>query len=96
MGKKVFRTILIFVLALTTLTSVAFATSNRASDHLIYYYAAASSIGSGDIEISFTVTSQSYMNKIGITSIRVYENVNRLFDVEKRNTVVKRWKVYNY
>lgn len=29
-------------------------------------------------------------------ALEYMKNVNRLFDVKKRNTVVKRWKVYNY
>lgn len=66
-----------FVLATCLFCSIALpakASTMRASDYLDGFYASIDTGSSGNLTINFTVSSLGRMDKIGVTTIRLYED----------------------
>ena len=62
----------IFILAMC-ISSTALAAETKASDYIKSYSAATTTTGSSNVRIGFSITGKSIMDKIGVTTIYLYE-----------------------
>ena len=69
--KKVLRILCISLAMITVLSSVAFASSARASKYLSAYYATISETSDGNISIYFNVIAPRKMEHLGVSRISV-------------------------
>ena len=69
--KKVLRILCLTLAMITVLSSVAFASSARASKYLSAYYATISETSDGNISIYFNVIAPRKMEHLGVSRISV-------------------------
>lgn len=68
------RRILIFIATILCVATVIIPTFARASDQISGYWIDILAARNGGIAVEFSITGTGYVNKIGVESIRVYEN----------------------
>lgn len=74
--RKFLRILCLTLAMITVLSSVAFASSARASKYLSAYYATISETSDGNISIYFNVIAPRKMEHLGVSKIKERQNAN--------------------
>lgn len=76
--KKIMRIISIMLIIATMLASMTAIVGARASRYIDTHFATIAAVGSGKVDISFTINGTDTMNQIGAKTIKVYTSVGTL------------------